>query len=222
MNKRTSLFNQIARFILVFLIVLAMQGAMPPQPAQAFTLLVTNTNDSGAGSLRQAVLDASAVTTETIGFDWSLDGATITLFSEISITKDLKIQGLSNTNQRIQISGNNSTRVFSIASGADVWINSLDIVDGNDVFGAGIANSGELLITDCAFDGNHATNFGGAIYNDGDLTMTSCTVTNNSAGLDGGAMYTSGASAGLRLQKSTFTGNHAGRDGGGFIMASGR
>lgn len=46
------------------------------RPAQAATpLTVTNTNDSGLGSLRQAILDANAAAgTDTINFDPPLSG----------------------------------------------------------------------------------------------------------------------------------------------------
>ncbi|MEO1668961.1 MAG: hypothetical protein AAFU54_30310 [Chloroflexota bacterium] len=48
------------------------------QPAtQAAPLTVPNTNDDGAGSLRQAIADANA--NDTITFDASLSGQTITL-----------------------------------------------------------------------------------------------------------------------------------------------
>ena len=56
---------------------------------------VTNINDSGARSLRQAILDAnSSVGAATISFDASLAGQTITLGgSELLITDDLLIDG---------------------------------------------------------------------------------------------------------------------------------
>src|SRR5215472_8883020 len=45
--------------------------------ASANTITVINTNDSGAGSLRQALVDANDG--DTIDFDSSLNGQTITL-----------------------------------------------------------------------------------------------------------------------------------------------
>jgi hypothetical protein len=60
------------------------------------TLTVMNTNDSGAGSLRQAVLDANsnAAAVNTIDFAPSLAGKTIKLTSgELDITKSLNIVG---------------------------------------------------------------------------------------------------------------------------------
>src|SRR3990172_5305515 len=59
-------------------------------PAQAATFTVTNTNDAGAGSLRQAITDAnSAVGADTIAFDVS---GTITLVTDLpQITDPLTI-----------------------------------------------------------------------------------------------------------------------------------
>jgi hypothetical protein len=60
--------------------------------ASAATITVLNTNDSGAGSLRQAISDSSSG--DTINFDSSLNGQTITLTSgELLIDKNLTITG---------------------------------------------------------------------------------------------------------------------------------
>lgn len=72
------------RLALGFLLMLAAANLAP-----AATFTVTNTNDSGAGSLRQAVLDANAATTtaDTIVFDASFNvPRTITLTTIISIS----------------------------------------------------------------------------------------------------------------------------------------
>jgi hypothetical protein len=57
--------------------------------ASAATFPVTNTNDSGAGSLRQAILDANAMAgADTINFDAGVFATpqTITLTGELLIT----------------------------------------------------------------------------------------------------------------------------------------
>ena len=87
-------------------------------------ILVNNTNDSGAGSLRQAVADANASATPlTIVFsipstDSGCPGGvcTITLTSgELLLSQNMAIQGPGTG--LLTISGNNSSRVFNIQGG---------------------------------------------------------------------------------------------------------
>ncbi|MGA9333057.1 MAG: hypothetical protein WBV39_02150, partial [Rudaea sp.] len=61
-------------------------AGLMPGAAQANTSTVTNTNDSGAGSLRQAVIDANShAGADTILFNSTLSGQTITLYSQIAL-----------------------------------------------------------------------------------------------------------------------------------------
>ena len=76
--------------------------------------IVTNRNDTGAGSFRQAILDANANTTDamdTIQFSSSLAGANITLSSMVTVndtaSKGLVITGLGASN--LTLAGGNST-----------------------------------------------------------------------------------------------------------------
>jgi hypothetical protein len=60
--------------------------------AYAATITVINTNDSGPGSLRQALTDANGG--DTINFETSLNGQTINLTSaELAIGKNISISG---------------------------------------------------------------------------------------------------------------------------------
>src|SRR6266849_5575211 len=86
--------------------------------ASADTITVVNTNDSGPGSLRQALADANDG--DTINFDSSLTG-TITLTSgELLVNDSITISGPgANT---LAVNGNAASRVFHIASGKTVTI----------------------------------------------------------------------------------------------------
>ena len=100
------------------------------------TLTVMNTNDSGKGSLRQAILDAnrngSTTNTITIKFAPALSGKTITLTSgELDITNNVNIDGSFPSGlPAVTISGNHSSRVFEFARGTSA-IGGLIIADGN-------------------------------------------------------------------------------------------
>jgi len=107
-------------------------AAIVPQAFPA-TLTVTSLTDSGAGTLRNLIAVASPG--ETIQL--ALSG-TITLNSELVISKDLRINGL--TANSLRISGNNHSRVFNITSGT-IQIFNMTIADGRVVGTNGPAGS---------------------------------------------------------------------------------
>ncbi|MBC8074437.1 MAG: hypothetical protein H7Y32_00040, partial [Chloroflexales bacterium] len=67
----------LSRALLLALLLGALVALAPITPARAASLVVTTTNDSGPGSLRQALTDASSG--DTITFDPSVSGQTIGL-----------------------------------------------------------------------------------------------------------------------------------------------
>src|SRR5262249_39699731 len=71
---------------------------------------------AGDGSLRGEIL--SAQSGDTINFDPSLAGQTITLNGELAIAKSLDIEGPGA--DQLTVSGNNASRVFDISAGATV------------------------------------------------------------------------------------------------------
>ena len=180
--------------------------------------IVTNNNDSGAGSLRQAIVDACV--SSTITFAGGVSG-TITLTSgELVINKNLTIQGPGAS--LLSISGNNSSRVFSIgtsnpATNPNVTIDGVTVSGGNLAFpasGGGIfINAGTLTLTNSTVSNNTAGHSGGGIYNRAALTIMNSAVANNSAAnVSGGGIYNFGT---LSILKSTISGNVALYSGGG-------
>jgi hypothetical protein len=106
-------------------------------------LTVTNTNDSGPGSLRAAV--AAANPGDTIEFSAALRGKTITLQSTIDISEQLYIVGLGAS--KLAISGNNDVSLFDIepgGNGAD--ISSLTMENGESQEGGAILDDGASMI----------------------------------------------------------------------------
>jgi predicted outer membrane repeat protein len=91
-------------------------------------LLVTNTNDSGVGSLRQAILDANAHPgPDTINFLAGLTG-TITLASSLpDITENLTINGPGSGT--LTVSSNSAAALLTIDAGVTASISGLTIAN---------------------------------------------------------------------------------------------
>jgi hypothetical protein len=196
------------------------------------TLTVTNSSDSGKGSLRYEIAHASR--NATINFAPSLNGQTITLTSgELDVTTGVTIAGPGAG--QLTISGGNHSRVFDVNSTAPVVLSGLTITGGTAFpsnaaildwgKGGGILNLGTLTLTGCTVSGNSATgaapSFGAGIYNAGTLTLSGCIVSNNDANADfapsfGGGVYNAGT---LTVTSSTVTGNFASDYGGGIYNA---
>ncbi|MBD2519856.1 cadherin-like domain-containing protein [Nostoc sp. FACHB-973] len=184
---------------------------------QANDTVVTNTNDSGEGSLRQAILNANANPgADTITFAGSIfTDATpdiITLTSgALSITDALTINGLGASN--LSISGNDASSVFNIDDGNSsneiaVAINQLTITAGkNNGLVGGILNRENLTLSNSNISGN--TGFIGGILNYGTLSLTESIVSNNTGAL--GGIYNAGT---LSLTESIVSNNTGGRFGG--------
>src|SRR5947209_8411154 len=128
------------RAVWAALLVLSISSALPVSGA---TLTVINTNDSGAGSLRDAI--GSAASGDTINFGVS---GVITLTSGwLTTTTDLTISGPGAST--LAIDGGGASRVFFIAGvGNTVTISGLTIRNGNDTSvsqGGGILNNPNTL-----------------------------------------------------------------------------
>ncbi len=104
--------------------------------AAALTFTVMNNNDSGAGSLREAIDNAALNPgSDQIEFDAGLDGQTITLSSgSLIITSELAIDA-TNLPNSIHISGNDTYRVLFIDFNAIVTLTNLSIISGTTQFG---------------------------------------------------------------------------------------
>src|ERR1700712_603539 len=99
------------RWFFLSVVLLAVFCFAPP--LNSATLIVTNTGDTGSGSLRAGI--TAAAPGDTITFDPSLNGQTIVLTSgQIAINKTLTINGPGATN--LAISGNNTSRIFNISA----------------------------------------------------------------------------------------------------------
>ncbi|HQR35406.1 MAG TPA: Ig-like domain repeat protein, partial [Blastocatellia bacterium] len=175
--------------------------------------VVTNGNDSGAGSLRDIIANACPGSTITFAPGISL----ITLTSgELLIDKNLTIQGpgANLLTVRNGAPAGPSNRVLRTTA-VTVNVSGLTISGGN--LTAGVAVTGCGAGTTC----------GGGIHNSGNLTLTNSVVSGNSASgnlvLGGGIYHQTGT---LTLINSTVSGNSAISSGifaagGGFDNADG-
>ena len=194
--------------------------------AHAGTITVINTNDSGPGSLRQALTDASEGDTIT----FAVSGTIRLIRGELLVNKDVNISGPGTDN--LAVSGNAKSRVFHISTGTTATISGLTIKNGvatgnyPDNSGGGIYNDhATLTVNDCAITGNFAS-VGGGINNDAFnpnhenvhavLTINNSIFTENSVDGNGGAIYNYAyrSYANLTINKSAFTGNAAASFGG--------
>ena len=203
--------------------------------------IVSNLEDENDGdfsegdlSLREAI--ANAESEDTITFDSTLSGGTITLaLGELAIDKSLTIQGLGAEN--IIIDANANSRVFNIDDGnedtqIDVALNSLAItgsrVEDNSEGelqnnGGGILNSENLEVNNADIYNNQATLEGGGIYSNGTLSVNNSEIFNNSVGDDrdrttaGGGIYADGT---LIVNNSAIY-NNSGSGGFGIAVGGG-
>ncbi len=191
---------------------------------EAQAIIVSNTNDSGAGSLRQAILDANANGggTDDVLFSVSLP-ATINLQSRlpqptghmnfdgpnaqlltISRAPGAPAFGLLDIFQPVQIG---ITRI-GFSNGLD------DGSNGGDNFGGGIdAFSAELHLTGVEIFGNQSPSGAGLSLANADGVITDSAITANIAGVQGGGIYFQGDNNRLVVQGSTIGSNAANGSG---------
>jgi len=181
-------------------------------------ITVTNTANSGAGSLRDAMARATSGT--VIRFAAGLANRTIVLSSEIDIApgRNITIDGAGVAN--LSISGNRATRIFHVNSNQDFpttfTVRNLSLVDGfTSEHGAAIRGEhrANVIVHNVSFLRNVANQGGGAIYNpwENNLQVTSsrfyynrATAGNNERGAGAIAFVSPGN---LTIQGSTFVGN---------------
>ena len=199
-----------------------------PTPTPAGNIIVTNTNDSGPGSLRQALADANDG--DTIGFAVS---GTIGLTSgELVIDKNITISGPGSNVLTVRRSSG-SFRVFHVMPGHTVTIQGITISFGYGGSGGGgiyLDDHVTASIADCSL----TNNIGGAVFIDGYggtmLTVLNSSITDNSAGSselggNGGGIYNNAGT--LTIIGSTISHNTAwfgdflGGGGGGILNAYG-
>jgi hypothetical protein len=185
--KQTSYKNQRCQ---AYFAVLTLAAAMFMRPAQsATTRAVTNFFDIGPGCLRQLIAESGPGDTITMAAGFQ----TITLTNgPLVIGRDLTI--LNTSGLRVQVSGNHTSRVFSVIGGS-VTLSNLAIIEGGVQGANGYAGSGHgMTVTDGEMG---ESTEGGGIRNSAALTLLNCLVEDNQAiGGRGGDFHGNGAGGG--------------------------
>jgi predicted outer membrane repeat protein len=206
--------------------------------AHADTFTVSNLNDAGPGSLRQAITDAN-----TNGNGSAVDDVVFAsgLSGTIDVGSTAGFGLYPETAMNIQGPGAGTIRLNAVPSidyvvftgiyydgtpGDPITISGLTISGGSAVGrpGGGIENhTANLTVSKAVITGNSSDEDGGGIYSDGapgNLTLIDSTVSGNTAepttGSYGGGIF---AGSDAKIQGSAIFDNNA-RDGGGVYSSS--
>ena len=214
--------------------------------ARADTIIVTNKNDSGPGSLRQALADVNDGDTIT----FAVTGTIALTSGELLVNNNVTISGPGP--KMLAITRNSAThfRIFHLLQHT-VTIEGLSITNGlalglgiSPDAGGGIfcddeeSNNERLAVTvnNCVISGNTAGGpnpFGGGggisfgainCFGLSTLTVNNCTISGNSCkGYNGGGIYTDlcdpTSMSSVTISNSTINGNSADQLGGGIYNA---
>jgi hypothetical protein len=190
--------------------------------AQAADFTVTNLNDAGPGSLRQAILDSNAAAgADRVLFQSGLTG-TITLTTGQLVPSD-SVQILGPGPGSLTISGNGASRIlysYPLSTTA-VTVSGLTLTNGAETTGGAIRfHKVDLTLSNSVVSGNRASggNGAGGVYTShGSLTVQDSTISGNvAADGRGGGIRTYRSPT--NIQRSTISGNQAAEsssDGGG-------
>lgn len=165
---------------------------------EAAEFLVTQAQDSGRGSLRQALLDANRTPgPDRIRFD-SVDGPfalpqTISLRSELpQITDEIEIDGFIEDRlwepNGVTLDGAGKFGVISIAEGVYARLRYLTVTGGAAEAGGGLRSAGVARVENMLFLGNAAASGGAIAVSAGRLWLINSTLVDNQAQASGGGL----------------------------------
>ena len=224
----------------------ALAAALLAAPAGAATFTVLNNNDNGAGSLRQAIIDANAAAgNDTIDFAPGLTDSIVLASDLPTITDGLTITGPGTS--ALTITGVHAFHIFDIATlgSSDVVISgltlegSVGLVDGTgDIVGGAIRSVDtpltleDVQILNSAATSNSSDSMGGAVFvqnapGTGNVSIRSsvfarnvATATNTGDKGGGGGLWIQADN--ISLEGSALFDNEADAGGGAYLFATGQ
>jgi hypothetical protein len=183
--------------------------------AEAADFTVSNLNDAGAGSLRQAILDSNtAPGADRVLFQSGLTGTITLTGGQITIDGSLEILGPGSG--QLTVSGNGTSRIFYSYPSApqNVTISGLTLMNGVALTGGAIRTAlVNLTLSNAVVTGNQTSGVGGngaaGVYTEyGSLAIQGSTISGNTAATGrGGAIRTYRTPT--SIQNSTISGNKA-------------
>lgn len=181
---------------------------------------VTTFDDSGPGSLREALSNANPG--DFIFFNSNMVG-TVFLDSRLPVIPDgVQISAVSSRFVRIERNSPEQFRIFHLPASSSATIRGLTIANGNEPggFGGGIYSQGNLHLIEVALESNQSA-FGGGLFSSelARLTMIRCLVMNNQTEFSGAGVYNL-VNGNSRIDNTTFALNQAATFGGGLMSAS--
>lgn len=230
--------NVLVRVLVAGVLFGAAATAIVAAPAGSETFQVTNGNDSGPGSYRQAIIDAAGAT-EPVIIEFA-PGLTVTLAADVSYagTQPITLEGNGSTidgatnqvldagtdpltvrNLTVQNAGDSGV-IGGAFRGSDIVIEGSTFIGNTAGIGGAVSSTnGTVVIRDSTFIENEAA-IGGAVADvgSGDLTVTNSTFQGNRAAIGGALEKISGR---VLVDASTFTDNDASGGVGGSIALGG-
>jgi hypothetical protein len=205
--------------LLFITIAITLTSYIGTNRATAFAVFtVSNNNNAGTGSLRQAITDANTAGGGTINFDAGVTGLITIITALPDLTSAITINGPGSGLLAVQRSYDAGIPEFTIfrITGSNVTINGLTLKNGLGLYG-GIyrGSTGTLTLNDCAISSSGGYQAGG-IYNDvgGSVILTGCLLVHNHTrqGAGSGGIYNFGT---LSVTNSRISNNYSYISGGG-------
>lgn len=199
-------------------VAMKVQDPLPlVEPAKSRVNLVTTLKDGlyVPGSLRAVI--AGATEGDTIRFDPTFAGKTITLYGQaLSISQGITIDA-SDLTAMVTIDADGKSRVLELLDEhkSEVRIVNLSITGGKPSGeGGGIVNTGNTVLISCRIVNNSSNIYGGGVVNKegGMLRLEQCWVTQNTAETWGGGIFNAGK---MDAYDCVVTDNSAKRRGAG-------
>jgi hypothetical protein len=176
-------------------------------------IFVTNANDSGAGSLRQALRDAdiNGAGHDDILFDDAFFSSPRTInltTASLGVFSSLNMIGPGANRLTVRRDFDINWGVFDIFSGFDVYLSGLTIKNGdNSSGGGGIESSSNLTLTGVAIIENTGTGGGGLELQSANGRIIDSTISNNIGTTQGSGVLFGASGHYLLITNSTLTQN---------------